>query len=164
MKRFLLVALAAAVLAPAAAAGGWATVGLGSLPPSDLEAGGTWAVDLTVLQHGVTPLEGVQPQVTLLAEDGTVGGSFAATPTGEPGVYHAEVRFPAAGTWRYEIHDGFSRTHTFKPVEVGPLSSPSSFPTLPVGGAALALLLGAALVLYLRRLRQAPQPAPLGRS
>ena len=162
MKKILLALVAAAVLAPAATAGGWATVGLGSLPPDDLKAGSTWAVDLTILQHAKTPLDGVQPRITLLDENGAVGGSFPATPTGKPGVYHAEVRFPAAGTWRYEIHDGFSQTHTFKPVEVGPASAPTSFPTVPVGGIAFALLLAAALALFLRGRRPAPQPAPLG--
>ena len=164
MKKILIALVVAGVLAPAAAAGGWATVGLSSLPPDDLRAGGTWAVELTVLQHGRTPLDGVQPTIALRNEDGDVAGPFAARPTGEPGVYRAEVRFPAAGTWTYTVDDGFSQVHTFKPVEVDPLGSPSSFPTLPVGGAALALLLGAALVVYVRRVRHAPQPAPLGRS
>ena len=163
MKKILLALVAAAVLAPAAAAGGWATVGLSSLPPDDLTAGGTWSVDLTVLQHGVTPLENVQPTITLLGEDGAVGGTFAATPTKQPGVYRAEIRFPTSGTWRYEIHDGFSQTHTFKPVDVGPASTPSSFPTAPVGGIVLALLLATALALFLRRSRNAPRPAALGR-
>jgi len=163
MRKILLALVAFAVLAPAATAGGWATVGLSSLPPDDLEVGGTWNVDLTVLQHGQTPLTGVQPTITLLGEDGSAGGSFAATPTGKPGVYHAEVRFPSSGTWKYEIDDGFSQVHTFKPVVVGPGSAPSSFPALPVGGIALALLLAAALVLFVRRSRTAPQPAPISR-
>ena len=161
MKRLLLALVAVAVLAPAATAGGWATVGLGSLPPDDLEAGSIWAVDLKILQHGVRPLEGVVPVVRLTDADGAAGGEFAATPTGKPGVYHAEIRFPAAGTWRYAIDDGFTQTHTFKPVEVGPVSTPSSFPALPVGGIALAVAFAAALALFLRRTRSAPQPAPL---
>jgi hypothetical protein len=164
MKKILLALVAAAVLVPAAAGGGYATVGLSSLPPDELAAGGTWSVDLTVLAHGVTPLDGIHPTVTLVGDGGETVGPIAATPTGKTGVYHAEVRFPSAGTWRYEIHDGYTQTHTFKPVVVGAVeSTPSSFPTLPVGGIALALLAGAALLLLLRRARQAPQPAPLGR-
>ncbi len=163
MKKILLAFVAAAVLAPAAAGGGYATVGLSSLPPGDLAAGGTWSVDLTVLAHGVTPLDGIHPTVTLVGDAGETVGPIAATPTGKTGVYHAEVRFPSAGTWRYEIHDGFTQTHTFKPVEIGPASSPSSFPALPVGGIAFALVLATALALFLRRSRSAPQPAPLGR-
>ena len=59
MKKLLLVLAVAAVAVPAASAGGWATVGLSSLPPSGLEANQAWPVDITVLQHGQTPLAGV---------------------------------------------------------------------------------------------------------
>ena len=62
MRRTTLVAalaLAAALTAPATSlAGGFATVGLSSLP-GDARPGEAWVVDLTVLQHGRTPLEGV---------------------------------------------------------------------------------------------------------
>ena len=37
MKKLLLVLAVAAVAAPVASAGGWATVGLSSLPPTGLE-------------------------------------------------------------------------------------------------------------------------------
>ncbi len=161
MKKILLVLVATVVLAPVASAGGFATVGLSSLPPDHLEAGAVWAVDVTILQHGVTPLENVQPVVRLTDANGAAGGEFAATPTSKPGVYHAEIRFPAAGTWRYAIDDGFTQTHTFKPVEVGRVATPSSFPALPVGGIALAVAFATALALFLRRTRSAPQPARL---
>ena len=161
MKKILLALVAAAVLVPAASAGGFATVGLSTMPDDDVAAGGTWSTDLTVMAHGRTPIDGLSPIVRI--RNGEDVREFAATPTGTTGVYHADVVFPAAGTWHYEIDDGYSQTHTFKPVDVAPLSAPSSFPTLPVGGIALALLLSAALALYVRRSRHAPQPAPLGR-
>ena len=45
--------------------------------------------------------------------------TFDARPTGEPGVYRAEVVFPRAGRWEYEVNDGFvDETHTFAPVEI----------------------------------------------
>jgi hypothetical protein len=169
MKKLVLVlaAIAAlATLAPAVAAGGgWATVGLSSLPPKDLAPGSVWTVDLTVLQHGRTPLEHVQPVVKLHGPDG-VYKEVAATRTEKPGVYSAVVRFPSEGTWRYEIDDGFTQVHTYAPVTVRPVSSPGSFPTLPIAAAALALALtlGVALAFALRR-RRAPvvRPAALGR-
>ena len=161
MKKLLLLALLALVAVPAATAGGWATVGLSSLP-DDIEAGGTWSVDLTILQHGRTPLEGVTPVVRLNRDGGSETFTFTAKPTDTIGVYRAEVRFPAAGTWRYEIWDGFTQTHTYKPVEVSPPGSPSSFPTMPVAGGAFALALAAALFFFLRRLRTNPQPAAAG--
>ena len=161
MKKILLTLVAAAAIAPAASAGGFATVGLSTLPGDDLVAGGTWSTDLTVKAHGLTPIDGLSPVVRI--RNGDDVREFAATPTGKPGLYHVDVVFPAAGTWAYEIDDGYSQTHTFKPVEVQAAPGSSSFPTVPVAGIALALLLAAALALFLRRSRHAPQPAPLGR-
>lgn len=156
MKKLLLVLAVAAVAAPAASAGGWATVGLSSLP-KDTPAGGTWSVDLTVLQHGRTPLEGIAPVLTISNGAGETR-EFTGASTGTPGVYRVDVVFPSSGTWSYQVWDGFSQTHTYKPVEIGAPGG-GSFPALPVGGVALALVLGAALVLFLRRHRTAPHPA-----
>jgi hypothetical protein len=117
MRRLLVAGtIVAALLVPSgAAAGGWATVGLDSLPDG-IEAGDAWSVELTILQHGVTPLDDVEPRV--IAERGSERREFAATPTGEPGVYRADVVFPSAGTWSYVVDDGFTMTHTFAPVHV----------------------------------------------
>ena len=118
-------------------------------------------MDITVLQHGRTPLTGVTPIVRIRDDRGQVVRSFTAKPTGKSGVYHAVVRFPASGTFAYEIYDGFetyggAQTHTFKPVEIG--APGDSFPFLPVGlAAALALGLAGATIAVLRR--RAPEPA-----
>ena len=155
MKKLLLVLAVAAVAVPAASAGGWATVGLSSLPPSDLAANQSWPVDITVLQHGRTPLAGVTPVVRIRNGKGRVVKSFTAQPTGKTGVYHAVVSFPWEGTFSYEVYDGFTQyggaqTHTFKPVQIG-APTDSSFPYLPAGlGLALALGLAAGTVVYLR--------------
>ena len=116
----LLAAIAAALAVPTAAtAGGWATVGFDP-PPEGLGPGEPWQVDLTVLQHGRTPLEGVEPKVTVtLAGDAAAGRTFPARPTGEPGVYRATVVFDSAGTWKLAVDDGFAATHRFPGVEVG---------------------------------------------
>lgn len=165
MKKFLLVLALAATAVPAASAGGWATVGLSSLPPSGLEANQGWPVDITVLQHGETPLAGVTPIVRVRDDGGKVVGSFTAKPTGTTGVYHTVVEFPGAGTYSYEVYDGFgtyggAKTHTFKPVEIG--APGGSFPYLPVGlGLGLALLAATAALLYLRRDRALPEPVTL---
>lgn len=164
MKKLLLVFTLAAIAAPAASAGGWATVGLSSLPPSGLEANEGWPVDITVLQHGETPLVGVTPIVRIRNNGGKLVKSFTARPTGKPGVYHALVEFPAQGTYSYEVYDGFATylrhatTHTFKPVEIA-AGGGDSFPYLPLGLAlALALGLAGTTVVYLRRNRE---PAPV---
>lgn len=164
MKKLVLAVFAAAVLVPAASAGGWATVGLSSLPPNGLEPNQAWPVDITVLQHGQTPLSGVTPVVTVRDDGGAPVGRFTATPTDEVGTYHAVVRFPAEGTYTYEVYDGFdeyggAQTHTFDAVVIGPPES--SFPYLPVG-LTLAFVLGLALAattIVLRRRSPASEPA-----
>ena len=96
MKKLLLVlaVAVAAVAVPAASAGGWATVGLSSLPPAGLPADQDWPVDITVLQHGQTPLAGVTPVVRIRDDGGKVVKSFTAKPTGKTGVYHASRPLP----------------------------------------------------------------------
>ena len=113
---------------------------------------------MMILQHGVTPLDGLQPAVRITDKAGEIQ-TFAARPAGEPGTYVADVRFPSAGTWRYEIWDGFSQTHTYSPVTIGD-GGAASFPTGPVAGVLLGAmaLVGGALVL-LRRRRPGPRPA-----
>jgi hypothetical protein len=161
MRTFLLVAGAALVLAAPAAAGGWATAGLAP-PPDDIRAGETWNAQITILQHGQTPLEGASPAVII--RNGDRSERFDAMPTGKPGVYAAEVEFPTNGTWRYEVFDGFTQyggaqTHTFAPVQVGPGNTGVvSIPGWTWGLAAAGILL-VALLLLARRTR--PTHAPV---
>jgi hypothetical protein len=169
MKKLVLVFALALVATPVATAGGWATVGLSSLPPTGLKAGQPWPLDITVLQHGQTPLAGVTPIFRIRNDNGKVVSTFRATPTGKIGVYHAVVRFPGSGTYSYEVYDGFktyggAQTHTFKAVTIGGPGG-GSFPYLPVGiAAALAALgLAAATTLLVRRSRPAPEPATVTR-
>jgi len=91
-------------------AGGWATVGLSSTPDR-LGPGQTWNVELEILQHGRTPLEGIHPTVTITAGD--AARTFQTRPAGRPGVYRAAVTFPDAGTWRYVVDDGFTARHRY---------------------------------------------------
>lgn len=110
------IAVAAALVVPSSAvAGGFATVGVDPLPDG-VGAGKPWQVQLTILQHGRTPLDGLAPK--LIVERGSVRQTFAARPAGRPGVYRARVVFPNAGTWNYVVDDGFTMTHTFPPVHV----------------------------------------------
>jgi hypothetical protein len=123
-KRLTLLVVAATVLAAPtnATAGGWATVGLDP-PPEGLAPGEPWAVELTLLQHGRTPLEGVQPRVIVQRNDGGGRREFAARATDEPGVYRASVVFGSAGTWNYKVDDDFAATHDFAPVTIGTADS-----------------------------------------
>ncbi|HWK30071.1 MAG TPA: hypothetical protein VNS09_26105 [Solirubrobacter sp.] len=141
-----LAAVAALLLAaPAAHAGGWATVGLSSTPTAR-----TWTVDLTVLQHGRTPMKNIEPAVL-------VGDRrFPAAPTGRPGVYRAHVVFPSDGRWTYRIEDGFTRVHTYPPAQIGAPAAAAgrSGPDLRLLLPGAALLLAAAALIAIRR----PQP------
>jgi hypothetical protein len=151
MTRYTLVAamaLAAVLTAPSTAlAGGWATVGLSSLPEGE-----EWVVELTILQHGRTPLEGVQPRVLIRPADGGGEEAFAAAPTERPGVYRAQVVFPSAGEWTYLVDDGFTQVHELGSVRIGAGSDASTAapaparakPSPPDDGVTLAGALGIA--------------------
>ena len=109
--RLLLAVLFLLIVAPAAHAGGFATVGLSSTP-----TGTDWPVEITVLQHGRTPLDNVTPRVVIT--QGATTRTFAGEPTGKPGVYAARVVFPGGGRWEYSVLDGFTDVipHTFPAV------------------------------------------------
>ena len=118
MRRLLLLVplLLVLVAAPPAFGGGFATVGLDSTP-AGLAPGQPWKVDITVLAHGRTPVEGMPATVRIRSGD-TVK-EFATKETGTPGVYHADVVFPTAGVWSYEVVDGYiQQVHTFPDVKV----------------------------------------------
>jgi hypothetical protein len=160
--RALLILVAALVFAAPAAAGGVATAGLG--PPSDgLGAGDTWKAEVTIMQHGVTPLVGLKPKVIITNASG-VRKEFAAKPTGEAGVYVANVKFPSDGEWNYAVWDGFieygyPQTHTFAPVQIGPGGGSGFWPPLWPFAAAAALAAIAGALLLVRRLRPVAAPA-----
>jgi hypothetical protein len=164
------VVLAALALPATASAGGFATVGLSSLP--DGTAPGTpWHVTLTILQHGRTPLANLRPTVLITSADGATTRTIAARPAREPGVYTADVVFPNAGVWRYAVNDDFSQVHQFAPVAIGtgaaagpaPAAASTSGGGGPNVGAALAAaavagLLAALLAAALMRRRPAAKP------
>lgn len=170
-------ALAAALIAPATTlAGGWATVGLSSLPDG-ARSGEAWVVDVTVLQHGRTPLERVEPKVLIATGIGGTEQAFAAKPTQKAGVYRARVVFPSAGRWTYSVDDDFSQVHELGAVRVaaageGAIAAPAQ--PKPAAGppdsgdgvtlaAALGIALGAGLVagLFTMALRRRGEPKPV---
>ena len=166
MRRVLLAVGLLLVFAPAAHAGGWATVGLSSTPEG-VAPGKSWNVELTVLQHGVTPLTDVKPVVTIF--NAGKREDFAAKPTGKPGVYRASVVFPTAGRWQYQIDDGFisQQPHTYPAVQIGApdATAPAAAPSEGDGGPNLlwlipgiALLLAALALVAGPRLRRHQQP------
>jgi hypothetical protein len=160
MRRSLLILPLLLLTAPAVAhAGGFATTGLSSTPDG-LRAGQPWKVELTVLQHGRTPLSDLSPEIVTIDADGN-RTTFRAKPAAKPGHYAATVRFPKPGQWSYAVYDGFNnampttypavlirdtpRTTTVRrPDPVGP-------PGLPIALAGVLLAGGVALWLVHRR-------------
>jgi hypothetical protein len=133
VRKSLIVAAAVALVgASTALAGNWASVKLSS-SPKGMSANEPWIVNITVLQHGLAsqPLCCLKPTVTIRRVSpvrSTTASlkrslTFRARSTSRPGVYRARVVFPSAGTWRYEVFDGFTqyggaRTHRFAPVQI----------------------------------------------
>ena len=106
MRKLVAALAVAAVLLPAAAlAGGWATVQLSSTPKG-AQAGTPWVVNLTVLQHGVTPLAGVRPEVRIA--QGSLRRAFTARPDGKDGRLPRPRRLPAR---RHVALDDLGRLH-----------------------------------------------------
>jgi YtkA-like len=165
MRKLLIAVALVALAAPASAfAGGWATAGL-SPPDGGLGAGDTWNAEVNILQHGQTPLSGVNPTVTIRNAVTGESKTFKARPTDKPGVYVAKVVFPSAGKWSYEVYDGFTQyggaqTHKFSTLSIG-TGGGGSLPFFAIIGIS-GLAVGAIVLLFLlaRRVRvRAPAPA-----
>ena len=159
----LLAVAAALVAAGSAQAGGWATVGLAPLP-DDTDAGATWRPDITVLQHGETPLGGLSPTITIRESGGGVERRFTATETDTAGVYAAEVVFPSAGEWFVHVETGWwgEGDLTFGPVAIGDapggIVGTDDLPLVPIVLVALVLALLVAAAFGARRI-WGPTPA-----
>ena len=163
--RYLIVLATVAVTLVAssvASAGGWATVGLDPPLPPGTGSGEPWDTNMTILQHGQTPLTGLTPTITITHDDTGESRQFVAKETEEPGVYAASVVFPEAGPWSIVADSTFGDSKlTWGPVviEPGPGSgtgvSGDDFPMLPLlvvlGGLVVA---AAAAVFGVRRQRR----------
>jgi hypothetical protein len=157
------VLVAALVATGTASAGGFATVGLSSLP-AGVSAGEPWDPDITILQHGQTPLEGLLPTLTITDSNGA-SHDFPATATGEPGVYAAHVVFPESGSWNVAVDTGWwgEGGLTMGPVAIADAPSggiaPDSFPVILLAlGAVLVVLLAVATLGARRRWRPSALP------
>ncbi len=170
----LAVMLVLAMAGPAVG-GGWATVELSSTPDG-VRADEVWEVDLRILQHGRTPLEGIEPTVRVVERDSDRSARFLARPMAEQGVYRARVTFPAAGKWRYFVDDGFTQVHSYPPVTIADGRAPRADAATPAtpgaddgasGDTMLAGALGVGLaaagltVAIRRRRKHPPTSSPL---
>ena len=144
-------------------AGGWAVITLDEIP-TGVVAGEPLTIGFTVLQHGKTPMEGLDPTITATSSNSE---SFMvhAKPEGETGHYAATLTFPAEGNWTWSIR-AFSMEQVMPELSVAaPIAAPVS--QQPVAAAApisavlivrvLALVIGLAglVVAYQRKSRLA---------
>lgn len=154
------LALAWAIAGPAAA-GGWATVMIDhDTSATEGTAGEPIAIEFTVLQHGVTPVN--SDEATVVATDAATGDvvRVAATPTGSGGIYRASLVLPHEGRWRWQVELGGLVAHSqLQDVAVAPAaaapataSSAAAFDPLPALAVALVggLLAVGALALAAR--------------
>ena len=136
MKRILIAAvlLGSLVQAGVASAGCNATVGLAP-PPAGIGPGTTWTAEMTVLQHGVRPLpnaDTAHPTLTIVNDETGARKTVTSQPTDDPAVFVADVVFPAAGTWSYEVYDDFT---ALEDGTAAPCAQTHSFASVSVGGA-----------------------------
>jgi cytochrome c2 len=82
-------------------AGGWAVITVDELP-TGVVAGKPTTIGFTVLQHGKTPLSGIDPTITATLSKSE---SFVvhAEEEGKPGHYIATLTFPTEGAWEWSI-------------------------------------------------------------
>jgi len=96
-----LALLLSLVLAIPAFAGGWAVITLHHLP-TDIVVGQNLKISFSVLQHGKTPMTGLEPTITAeLSNDEKF--VVVAKPEGKPGYYVALITFPKEGNWEWSI-------------------------------------------------------------
>lgn len=164
----LVVALVGLAIAPAATAGGWATVGITPTPGPSSGSDDTTTYIITVLRHGVTPTDGATPAIVLTGADGKAL-RFVAKPTGETGRYSATVEWPDSGRWAFAVNDGLagtqygvSQTHRFlSDVTISPATGGGRGLSLPLGlGLGLAAIVATGLATLAWRRRRRPHPAP----
>lgn len=102
LVRFGLVVSLLLLAAPAAEAGGWATVRLDD-EPGEVEVGTAWTVGFTVLAHGRTPVNVDVARLLARHRETATEVSALGRQDGAVGHYVAEVTFSRAGEWKWSI-------------------------------------------------------------
>jgi hypothetical protein len=126
-RTLLLVLTAGAVLAvwlaSAALAGGWAVSTLDPLPPP--RSGEPIDVGFSIRQHGVHLVapEGLVAIAVTTSEGVTT--VFPARAQELPGRFVATVTFPVAGTYRWEVRQGWFPSQDLGPITVAAPAAPA---------------------------------------
>lgn len=154
MRRFrlsLLVAVAASAFAVAPAlAGGWATVTVDQVSISGWQPGEPQQVEVTLMQHGVTPVNDGTVRFTLTNAATGETTTVTAEPTGD-GHWTATLTVSSAGNWSLLVrHSGLETTQAGPiPIAIGggAAAAPAATAATSTGGSMLVLLLVIGLAL-----------------
>jgi hypothetical protein len=139
--RIALVAMLALMTIPMAAfAGGWAMASFDEVP-GEFEAGSTYDLQYTILQHGQTPVDVGSSQVLIVDSTGAIT-AFDAVTSGQPGRYSVSITFPESGAWQWEVTMGSFASQRMGTIQVGEATIDSNG-----AGSVLRWLLPAALLL-----------------
>lgn len=125
-----------------AQAGGWALASFDELP-TDFEAGRSYDLSYTILQHGSTPVDVGTSVVRITDSQGSVT-EFEATGTGDVGRYLVTVTFPTAGSFHWEVTQGDFESH-----QLGTVNVTGAVAAVAGSAGILRWLLPAALVLVI---------------
>jgi cytochrome c2 len=146
------------ILTLPALAGGWAVITLDELP-QQVDPNEPFSIGFMVRQHGIRPMEDLDPTITLWNRE--TGERFVAhaKPDGETGHYSAVFSFPSTGTWEWSIQ-AFSMDQPMPPLIVSAASQPSatitqdrSAPALLAGILGLAVMSAGLVLAFSRRSR-----------
>ena len=143
-------------------AGGWAVTTLDPLP-NELRAGQTYAIGYTIRQHGQTPFASAQTAIEIRSSRSQAPQRFRAVPDGPPGHYVAQVTFPTAGEWQWDVDQTPFAPQALGTITILPPTTGATNTTLPMARAlAIATALAIAvfvwrLTVYTRALRPAPR-------
>lgn len=164
-----MAALAALLLAARpAAAGGWVAITLDELP-GPVRAGEEVRVGFMVRQHGVTPINNVEPVLRATNRETGETMTAEAQQVGATGHFEATVVFPEAGEWAWQIGvPPFPQQVEFAPLTVAPATAghallpAASGPraTMRWAGAGLLLVAAALALIGRRRETVSPEAAP----
>jgi len=108
--------LALTAIPLAALAGGWAMASFDQVP-AEFEAGSTYELEYTILQHGETPVDVGNSQVVIVDATGSKT-AFDAVALGQPGRYSVSIAFPEAGSWDWEVTMGPFASHQMGTIDV----------------------------------------------
>lgn len=141
-----------ALMTGTALAGGWAEVVMTDASEDPPVAGETGEIQFTLLQHGVTPVDFGDVELTAIHPDTGEELSVAATSLGG-GRWSASVTFPVAGSWRIGVRHTDLTTSQPTTLTVGPVEALAWLPAVLTLGlfGAVAIAVIAGMLLFRNR-------------